>query len=82
VFKGDLTFSGAYINSTDRYTEKYECPALEFDAEGWSAQLEGANQVKPSAVFVAKLATTSPSGMAFVNPFRLTRITTQSIVAF
>lgn len=82
VFKADATFTGAYINSTDRYTEKYEYPALEFDSKGWSAALAGATQVKPTAVFVAKTAATSPSGMAFVNPFRLTRITVQSVVAF
>lgn len=82
VLKADATFSGAYINSTDRYTEKYEFPALEFDNEGWAAPLAGATQVKPTAVFLAKLAASSPSGMAFVNPFRLTRITTQSVVAF
>jgi hypothetical protein len=82
VFKADATFSGAYINSTDRYTEKYEYPALEFDSEGWSAPLAGATQVKPTATFIGKMAATSPSGMAFVNPFRLTRITTQSVVAF
>lgn len=82
VFKADATFAGAFINSTDRYTKRYEFPALEFDDNGWSAPLSGATQVKPTAQFIAKLAASSPSGMAFVNPFRLTRITTQSIVAF
>lgn len=82
VFKADMTFTGAYINSTDAYTEKYEYPALEFDSDGFSLALANATQVKPTAVFVGKLAASSPSGMAFVNPFRLTRITTQSVVAF
>lgn len=82
VFKADATFTGAFINSTDRFTERYEYPALEFDSEGWQATVTGANQVKPTAVFLAKTAASSPTGMAFVNPFRLTRITTQSVVAF
>lgn len=82
VFKADMTFSGNYINSTDRYTEKYEYPALEFDTGGWVAEVTGANQVKPTATFLAKTAASSPTGMAFVNPFRLTRITTQSLIAF
>lgn len=79
-FKADMTFAGAYINSTDRYTEKYEYPALELDE--WTAAVTGANQVKPTATFMAKMAATSPTGMAFVNPFRLTRIMTNSLVAF
>lgn len=82
VFKADMTFLGSYINSTDRYTEKIEWPALELDTDGFTANLNGADQVKPQAVFVAKTAATSPSGMPFVNPFRMTRITTQSLVAF
>jgi hypothetical protein len=44
--------------------------------------VNGAVQVKPEATFHAKLAATSPSGMAFVNPFRLTLTSTTSIVAF
>jgi hypothetical protein len=80
TFKADMTFSGAFINSTDKYTEKYQFPALELDE--WVAPVAGANQVKPSATFMGKLAATSPSGMAFVNPFRLTRIMVNSVVAF
>lgn len=79
-WKADMTFLGAYINSTDQYTEKYQYPALELDE--WSAPLTGANQVKPTATFTAKMAATSPSGMAFVNPFRLTRIMVNSLGAF
>jgi hypothetical protein len=82
VFKADLEFLGSYINSTDRYTEKVEWPALELDTDGFTAPASGATQVKPVAIFVAKTAATSPNGMAFVNPFRMTRITTQSLVAF
>lgn len=79
-WKADIVFGGAYINSTDQLTEKYEYPALELDE--WSAPLTGANQVKPSATFMAKMAVTSPNGMAFVNPFRLTRIMQNSVNAF
>ncbi len=79
-WKADIIFSGSYINSTDQLTEKYEYPALELDE--WSAPLTGANQVKPTATFSAKLAATSPTGMAFVNPFRLTRIMVNSLSAF
>ena len=79
-WKADVIFLGTFINSTDKYTEKYEYPSLELDE--WSAPLSGANQVKPMATFRAKLAATSPTGMAFVNPFRLTRIMTNSTVAF
>lgn len=80
TFKADMTFSGAFINSTDAYTLKYQFPALEL--EEWAAPVAGANQVKPSATFMAKLAASSPAGMAFVNPFRLTRIMVNSTVAF
>ena len=82
AFKADLTFEGSYINSTDRYTEKIEFPALELDTDGFTANVSGADQVKPQAIFLAKAAATSPTGMAFVNPFRMTRITTQSLAAF
>jgi len=33
-------------------------------------------------VFVAKQATTAPTGFTHTRPCRLTRITTQSLVAF
>lgn len=79
-WKADMIFTGILINSTDAYTEKYQFPALELDE--WQAPVTGANQVKPTAVFMAKLAATSPTGMAFVNPFRLTRIMVNSTNAF
>ena len=78
--KADWTFSGAFINSTDRYTEMYQFPYLEL--QDFKTPLEGANQVKPVAKFMAKLAPTSPSGMAFINPFRWTGIVINSTVAF
>ena len=80
TFKADMIYSGAYINSTDQYQEKYQFPSLELDE--WSAPTSGSNQVKPQATFSAKLAATSPTGMAFVNPFRVSRIMVNSLGAF
>jgi hypothetical protein len=80
AFKGDLTYLGSYINSTDRYTRLYQFPHLELDEA--SLPLDGATQIKPDLVFRAKLAATSPAGMAFVNPFRLTLIQVNSLNAF
>lgn len=80
AFKADWTFLGAYINSTDQYKALYQFPYIQVTDFG--ALTVGANQIKPKATFAARLAPTSPSGMAFVNPFRLTRIMTQSVVAF
>ena len=80
TFKADLTFLGPYINSTDQYKVLYQFPCIEIDE--WSAPLKGPNQVKPVAKFTCKKAATSPTGMAFVNPFRLTRIMVNSVAAF
>lgn len=82
VFKADMTFLGAFINSTDRYTYKFQFPHLEVQPDTNPGMIEGANQAKPTAMLKAKLAGTSPNGMAFVNPMRVTRIMTQSVVAF
>lgn len=81
AWKADLTFLGSYINSTDQYRLLYQFPQLELD-ETNGFDVTGAEQVKPEATFTAKLAATSPSGMALVNPFRLTRTMTTSVVAF
>jgi hypothetical protein len=80
AFKADWIFSGALINSTDSYTKQYQFPYVQLDK--FEAPLVGANQVKPKAMFKARQATSSPSGMAFVRPFRLVRIMTNSTVAF
>jgi hypothetical protein len=80
AFKADWTFSGAYITSTTQYSKQYQWPHLQL--ESFEAPLVGANQVKPHAVFRARMAASSPSGMPFVRPFRLTRIMTNSAVAF
>ncbi len=81
LLKADVTYLGTYINSTDQYKRLYQFPALEIDS--WNgADVTGAQQVKPEATFMAKLAATSPSGMPFINPVRLTLTSTTSIVAF
>lgn len=80
AFKADLTFLGQFINSTDQYKQLYQWPSLQLS--NYEDQLIGGQQVRPKATFMAKLAATSPTGMAFVNPFRLTRVMTQSVVAF
>lgn len=81
IFKADLTYTGAFINSTDRYKRLYQFPHLELD-EWNGAPIEGAQQVKPEATFSAKLAVSSPTGIPFVNPFRLTLINTFDTAAF
>lgn len=80
AFKGDLTFSGSYINSTDRHGLLYQWPYLQLT--NFEAPTAGANQVKPKAMFAARLAPSSPSGMAFINPVRIVRTTINSTVAF
>jgi hypothetical protein len=80
TFKADLTFLGSYINSTDQYKVLFQFPCVEIDE--WTAPIKGPNQVKPVAKFTCKKASTSPTGMAFVNPFRLTRVMVNSVVAF
>ena len=80
AFKADWTFSGAFINSTDRYTVLFQFPYLQL--KDFEAPTAGANQIKPKAMFAARLAPTSPTGMAFVNPMRLTRTMINSVAAF
>lgn len=80
AFKADITALGALINSTDRYTLRFQFPHLELDE--WSAPVTGPNQVKPRATWTAKQALTSPNGMPFIRPFRVTRIMTNSLMAF
>ena len=82
AFKADWTFSGAYINSTDRYSKLYQFPYLQLMDDGFLAATNGAQQVKPTVRFALRQAPSSPSGMAFIRPMRLTRIMTQSVVAF
>jgi hypothetical protein len=80
VLKGELRFSGALINSADNNSFILQFPHLE--VQDTTQNTSGAQQIKPTAMFKAKLAASSPSGMPFVNPMRLRRITVQSVVAF
>jgi hypothetical protein len=82
AFKADWTFLGPFINSTDQYKVLWQFPYVQLMDDGFVAATAGANQVKPVAKFGLRMAVTSPTGMAFVRPMRLTRITTQSVVAF
>ncbi len=81
AFKADWTFTGALINSTDAYKALFQFPYVQ--VVEFEAPVTGSNQVKPKAKFKARLATSAPTGMAgVVNPFRLTRVMTNSLVAF
>lgn len=77
VLKGELRFFGSYINSTDQYSYVFQFPHLEVQQTTQPAQ--GAQQIKPTAMFKAKKAASSVSGMPFINPFRLRITTTQSL---
>lgn len=77
VLKGELRFVGPLINSTDNYAMIWQFPHLEVQQTTQATQ--GAQQIKPTAMFKAKKAATSVSGMPFINPFRLRLTTTQSI---
>lgn len=81
ALKADWTFTGALINSTDAYKKLYQWPYLQHLSDGFIAATSGAQQVKPVVKFAARLAPTSPTGMAFVRPFRLTRIMVNSVFA-
>lgn len=81
AFKGDWTFTGpTYINSTDRSSLLLQWPYLQLT--DFAAPTANANQVKPVATFAARMAPTSPTGMAFVNPLRVTRVMQNSVNAF
>jgi len=76
VFKADWTFTGPYINSTTQRQLTYEMPALQL--RNFRAVAAGAQQVRPQATFHCKLAASSPAGMAFVEPIKLTIINANS----
>jgi hypothetical protein len=81
AFKSDLTFLGAFINSTDQYKKLYQFPYMEL--QDFQTPMAGAAQVKPKAMFVLKKPSAAPTGMSGVtNPFRITRIMQNSVVAF
>lgn len=80
ALKADATFKGGYINSTDQYQHLYQWPNLQVTSGEFL--LTGGQQVRPKITFKAKLATSSPTGMPFVRPFRMTRTQTNSLIAF
>ena len=81
AYKGDLTFTGALINSTDALTRKYQFPYMEL--QDFATPTAGAAQVKPTAMWVLKKPSAAPTGMTGVTgPFRLSRIMQNSVVAF
>lgn len=77
IWKADWTFTGTSINATTRYSMTWRFPALQLYS--FQAQAVGANQVRPQAVFRAKLASAAPSGMsALTRPFDLTIVNMNS----
>jgi len=80
-FKASLTCTGGYINSTTQRSFAVEFPHLE-PVQVPEHTAQGAGQLKSGMQFVAKQASAAPTGFAHTRPFRLTRVTTQSLVAF
>ncbi len=82
VFKGDWTMAGTYINSTDQFSKKYEYPHLE--VVDFVDTVAGPDQVKPQVTFRINKPASAPTGMSWATnrPLRLTRIMTNSVVAF
>jgi hypothetical protein len=80
AMKADMTFLGAFINSTDQYKRLWQWPYVQL--ESFDAAIKGGGQIRPKAKFKALLAATSPAGMPFVRPVRLTIVQTNSLIAF
>jgi hypothetical protein len=79
--KADLTFLGAYINSTDQYTKRWQYPCLE--VVDLDDTVSGPDQVKPRVTLNIYKPNAAVTGMAGITqPYRLTRIMTNSLVAF
>lgn len=80
VMKGRVTFTGTYINSTTQRAWSMEFPHAE--VQGHEFSVSGADQAQPSVTLVLKQASTAPTGFSHTRPFRLTRVTAQSLIAF
>lgn len=81
AWKGDLTYTGAYINSNTRYSRTIQMPYME--AQALTLNLAGPAQVKPSVTFVLKEVASAPAGMTGVTrPFRIVRTMANSLQAF
>jgi hypothetical protein len=81
AFKGSWTFTGLNINSTTTRSLALEFPHLE-PVQPPDHAAQGAGQLRSAMVFRAKQATAAPTGFSHTRPFRLTRVTSQSLVAF
>ncbi len=75
-WKADFDFLGPYVNSTTQREFKFEFPNLQLYS--FKAAIVGHGVVRPVAQFKAKLAASSPAGMAFVNPMQITVINASS----
>lgn len=81
AYKADITYSGAFINSTDRGQRLWQFPHVEIQDQ--ATPTSGAAQVKPNVMFMLKKPASAPTGMSGVTqPFRLSQIMSNSLVAF
>lgn len=76
AMKGDLVFTGNFINSTTKRSMTFEFP----DAQYWAytAPVTGYQQARPQAELRFAKSASSPAGMAFVQPIRITIVNTNS----
>lgn len=80
--KGQIIFTGAGINSTSARLEQYDFPHLEV-VEAPAPVTGGAAQIQPTVRFAAKFPNSvAVASFTFNAPFRLTRVTPRSLVAF
>jgi len=81
AWKADVTYSGAFINSTDRYSRLYQFPYVE--VQDHDTKTAGAAQIKPVAMALLKKPASAPTGMTGVtHAFRLTEVKVNSVHAF
>jgi len=81
AWKADVTYSGAFINSTDRYSRLYQFPYVEVQDHDTAAA--GPGQIKPVALLMLKKPASAPTGMTGVtHSFRVTEVKINSVHAF
>jgi hypothetical protein len=81
AYKMDVTYSGAFINSTDRLSRLWQFPYVEVQDHDSAAA--GSGQIKPAALFMLKKPASAPTGMTGVtHAIRLTQIMANSAHAF
>jgi hypothetical protein len=77
ILKGDLTFTGAYVNSTTRRSIAFEFPAGQ--VSDFKASVTGASEIRPTAKLSLYQASEAPTGMSGLTaPFRITIINANS----